>query len=248
MDRKMIVAGNWKLNGDHFLVQDFLDGFANTSLTKVSPILCLPSVYLATVQDAKFALGAQNVSDQASGAFTGEVSVGMLKDVNAEFVIVGHSERREMFQETNEVIAKKLSTAIAAGLTPILCIGESLETRESGSMFEFLSEQLASAIAEIGIAGIDKCVIAYEPIWAIGTGLTASPEQAQEVHAFIRNFLAEHDADIAANTSILYGGSVNAASASALFAEQDIDGGLVGGASLKLKEFLEICQAAEQRG
>ena len=248
MDRKMIVAGNWKLNGDRFLVQDFLEGFANTSLTKVSPILCLPSVYLATVQGAKFAVGAQNVSDRASGAFTGEISVDMLKDVNAEFVIIGHSERREMFQETNQVIAKKLSTAIAAGLTPIFCIGESLETRESGSMFEFLSEQLASAIAEIGIAGVDKCIIAYEPIWAIGTGLTATPAQAQEVHAFIRNFLAEHDTGIAANTAILYGGSVNATSAPALFAEQDIDGGLVGGASLKLKEFLEICQAAEQRG
>ena len=248
MDRKMIVAGNWKLNGDRFLVQDFLTGFADTSFTKVSPILCLPSVYLATVQDANFALGAQNVSEHTSGAFTGESSVAMLKDVNAEYVIIGHSERRELYKESNQVIAKKLSAAINAGLTPIFCVGESLETRESGAMFDFLTDQLLSAITEIGIAGIDKCIIAYEPIWAIGTGLTATPAQAQEVHAFIRDFLAEYDTDIATNTTILYGGSVNAASAPELFAQQDIDGGLVGGASLKLKEFLEICQAAEQRG
>jgi len=248
MDRQMIVAGNWKLNGDRSLVQEFTDGFANTSFTNFRPILCLPNVYLATVQNTNFGLGAQNLSEHLSGAFTGETSVAMLKEVNAEYVIIGHSERREFFQETNEVIAKKLKTAIDECLTPIFCIGESLETRESGSMYEFLAEQLTSAIEEIGIAGINSCIIAYEPIWAIGTGLTATPAQAQEVHAFIRKFLAEHDQDIAVNTSILYGGSVNAKTAPALFAEQDIDGGLVGGASLNFKEFLEICQAAEQRG
>jgi triosephosphate isomerase len=244
MDRQRIVAGNWKLNGSATLIEQFSDAFSALSLTNMQMILCVPYVYLSALKQTSLNVGAQNVAQQLNGAFTGEISTEMLCDVGAQYVIVGHSERRELFGETNTIVACKVEQLLLAGLTPILCIGESLATRESGEMFDFLQTQLDSVVERVGVAGLDKCIVAYEPIWAIGTGVTASPAQAQEVHAFIRNHLSSYDADIAANTTILYGGSVNAKTASDLFAQPDIDGGLVGGASLKVEEFMQICQAA----
>lgn len=240
--RKPFVAGNWKMNGSNELVTSFTSELASNQ--DVDIVICPPAVYLSKFSQADFSIGAQNASEFASGAHTGEVSLSMLAEVGCEYVILGHSERREGHNESNEMVARKVKAAISAGLTPILCIGEPLDVRENGGVFDFVKAQLDAVAIECGAQYIKNSVIAYEPIWAIGTGKTASPEQAQEVHAFIRKELAALDSSAAANVRLLYGGSVNAGNAKELFAKADIDGGLIGGASLKIEDFTTICQAA----
>ena len=211
--------------------------------------VCVPFPYLAQAQasltGSRLAWGAQNLSQYDKGAYTGEVSASMLQEFGCRYVIVGHSERRALFGETDAVVAVKFAAALAAGITPILCVGETLEERDAGRAESVIARQLDAVIAGSGMVGLAKSVIAYEPVWAIGTGKTASPEQAQAVHAFIRRKLATLDADIAAALIIQYGGSVKAANAAELFSQPDIDGGLIGGASLQVDEFMAICQAAQ---
>ena len=209
-------------------------------------ILCPPSVYISTVQQQAehVKVAAQNVHFEESGAYTGELSVSMLQDVGCEYVLVGHSERRASFSETNELVARKVAAVVKKSLVPILCVGESLAQRKSGKAFEIVKQQVLSALTPLDLAGKDV-VVAYEPIWAIGTGETASPAQAQEMHAYIRAVIARQISENVANkTRILYGGSVNALTASMLFSQPDIDGGLIGGASLKVEDFKIICSAA----
>ena len=216
---------------------------------RATMLLCPPYVYLSAVQGwlqgSPILFGAQDLADKAgTGAFTGEVSGQMLRDVGCSHVIVGHSERRALYGETDAVVATKFKAAQTAGLTPIVCVGETLEQREASQTRSVIERQVAAVVDSAGVQAFAKAVIAYEPVWAIGTGRTASPEQAQEVHAFIRGMIAARDATIAAGLSILYGGSVKGANARSLFAMADIDGGLVGGASLVAAEFLEIFRAA----
>ena len=216
---------------------------------RATMLLCPPYVYLSAIQGwlqgSPILFGAQDLADKAgTGAFTGEVSGQMLRDVGCSHVIVGHSERRALYGETDAVVATKFKAAQTAGLTPIVCVGETLEQREAGQTRSVIERQVAAVVDSVGVHAFAKAVIAYEPVWAIGTGRTASPEQAQAVHAFIRGMIAARDATIAAGLSILYGGSVKGANARSLFAMADIDGGLVGGASLVAAEFLEIFRSA----
>lgn len=248
MSRTKIVAGNWKLNGNKALVSAFNNAFTVAKLDNVSVMIFPPALYANEFDCEQLIIGVQNVSEQQSGAFTGELSTLMLNDIGIGHTLIGHSERRDLYHEDNDLIAAKVVTALAANITPILCIGESLDIRTAGKVNEFIQAQLDSVIDAVGMTGLSKCILAYEPIWAIGTGVTATPAQAQEVHAFIRDYLGSIDASVAQSLSILYGGSVNAKTAPDLFAQPDIDGGLVGGASLKEEEFLTICQAANQRG
>jgi len=217
--------------------------------SKASMLLCPPYVYIPVVRDwlqgSSIRLGAQDLSNRAgTGAFTGEVSGAMLHDVGCSHVIVGHSERRALYGESDAMVATKFKLALEAGLVPILCVGETLEQHEAGQTRLTVERQVTAVLEAVGVAAFGKAVIAYEPIWAIGTGRTATPEQAQEVHALIRTMIAGRDATIAAGLTILYGGSVKGANARNLFAMDDIDGGLVGGASLVAAEFLEIFRAA----
>jgi triosephosphate isomerase len=246
-----LIAGNWKMHGSlgesRALVEALRAGVAAPA--PATMLLCPPYVYLPAVhgwlQDSAIALGGQNVADQpGSGAYTGEVSGQMLRDVGCSHVIVGHSERRALYGETDAVVATKFKAAQAAGLVPIACVGETLEQREANQTRAVIERQVAALVESAGVQAFAKAVIAYEPVWAIGTGRTATPEQAQEVHAFIRGMIGKRDATIAAGLSILYGGSVKGANARSLFAMADIDGGLVGGASLVAAEFLEIFRAA----
>jgi triosephosphate isomerase len=222
-----------------------------TALGAVQVAVCPPFVYLAEVakllQGTQIALGGQDVCPETGeGAYTGEVSGAMLRDVGCSHVIVGHSERRAMYGDSDEIVARKFFAAQAAGLTPILCVGEQLEERESGTTEAVVARQLDAILAqEGGAAALGEAVIAYEPVWAIGTGRTATPQQAQDVHAFIRERVAGHDAAVAAGVRILYGGSVKAGNAAELFSMPDIDGGLIGGASLDAEQFLAICHAAQ---
>ena len=246
--RKTIVAGNWKMNASkdsvESLVTDILSGAIDVS---AEIIVCAPFPYLSQVEvlieGSNLMLGAQNLNVNASGAFTGEVSAEMIKDFGANHVIVGHSERRSLYGETSEIVAEKTKAAIDSGLTPILCLGESLDQRESGKTESVVSEQLNKVIKMVGIEAFNNIIVAYEPVWAIGTGMTATPEQAQAVHKFIRDLLATSDQDIADKTAILYGGSMNAGNAVELISCADIDGGLIGGAALKAEDFLQICKA-----
>lgn len=248
--RKPLIAGNWKMNGSRSDNKALLDGIkagiASVNVAEVA--VCAPSIYLPDVAEqlagTPIAWGGQNLSTEAKGAFTGEISAAMLLDFNCKYVLVGHSERRSLYGEDDALVAKKFAVAHKAGLTPILCIGESLEERESGITEDVVARQLKAVIDEVGIATLGEGVIAYEPVWAIGTGKTASPQQAQDVHAFIRSQLATHDQAVADKVRIQYGGSMNAANAKELLAMQDIDGGLIGGASLKPEDFLAICTAA----
>ena len=251
MTRKPLIAGNWKMHGSladsRKLVEALRGGV--TAGARATMLLCPPYVYLPAVHEwvrgSPIVLGAQDIADKpATGAYTGEVSGQMLRDVGCSHVIVGHSERRALYGETDAVVATKLKAAQAAGLTPIACVGETLEQREAGETRSVISGQVAAIVDAAGVQALAKAVIAYEPVWAIGTGRTATPEQAQEVHAFIRGLVAARDATIAAGLSILYGGSVKGANARSLFAMADVDGGLVGGASLVAAEFLEIFRAA----
>lgn len=246
--RRPLVAGNWKMNGDESLVQRFKAAFDSVEVVGCDVVVCPPAPYMAKVSEIAVQLGAQNISEFDSGAHTGEVSAAMLVDCGCKYVIVGHSERRSDNYESNQLVAAKTKKALEAKLTPILCVGESEEVRDSGALFDFIAAQLDDVIVLVGIEAFSDIVIAYEPIWAIGTGKTATPEQAQEVHGFIRAYIANKNSDIAANIRILYGGSVKASNAQELFAKEDVDGGLIGGASLKIDEFISICQAAVTRG
>ena len=246
--RKTIVAGNWKMNASKESVNTLIEGILsgmNEASSEV--IVCAPFPYLSQVesliQGSSLMLGAQNLNVNSAGAYTGEVSADMIKDFGAQHVIVGHSERRSLYGETNAIVAEKTKAAIDAGLTPLLCVGESLEDRESGNTEAIVEEQINAVIDLIGIESFDQVIIAYEPVWAIGTGLTATPEQAQAVHLFIRNLLADSSEKIAKRTPILYGGSMNAGNAADLISCSDIDGGLIGGAALKAEDFLQICKA-----
>lgn len=247
--RRLLVAGNWKMNGSKEqakqLVSALVQGFSANGQADMA--LCPPAPYLDFVSGllvgSSIKLGSQNSSEQHSGAFTGETSVGMLMDLGCSYAILGHSERRTLFAENDELVSAKFEAAKDAGLIPILCVGETLAEREAGETLKVVSTQVAAVLDRMGNDAFSNAVIAYEPVWAIGTGKTATPEQAQDVHAAIRAQVAEANADVAEGLQILYGGSVNAGSAEALFSMQDIDGGLVGGASLKADDFLAICQA-----
>jgi triosephosphate isomerase len=249
--RQPLVAGNWKMHGSRAenaaLVRSLLDQLQPGPGTEV--LLCPPFVYLSDVArlltDSAVALGGQSVCDEPQGAFTGEVSAAMLKDVGCRYVLVGHSERRQLFGEGDSLVARKFVAVQSQGLVPVLCVGETLEEREAGHTTEVVARQLDAVLAVSGAAALASAVIAYEPVWAIGTGRTASPEQAQDVHAMIRGKVAALDATIGGSVRILYGGSVKASNARELFAMPDIDGGLVGGASLKADEFAQICAAAD---
>ncbi|MGB9128293.1 MAG: triose-phosphate isomerase [Thiobacillus sp.] len=245
--RKKLVAGNWKMHGSLAENAALLEAL-KPALAGIEAVVCVPFPYLAQVQSvlagSSIAWGAQNVSEQAKGAFTGEVSASMLLDFGCKYVIVGHSERRSLYGESDELVASKYMAAQSAGLIPILCVGESLEERESGVTEAVVARQLDAVINAAGVASLAKAVVAYEPVWAIGTGKTASPEQAQAVHAFIRGKIAALDAAVADGLVIQYGGSVKAANAAELIVQSDIDGGLIGGASLVADEFVAICRAA----
>lgn len=250
--RTAIVAGNWKMNGNSESINELMGALVDNlqGLDAVEALVCPPAVYLSQVKgligDASVALGAQNVSQFESGAYTGENAPGMLVDLGCQYVILGHSERRAIFGEKDADIAAKFAAAIDAGLTPILCVGEALEERESGNTMNVVGGQLKAVLDACGVDSFAKAVVAYEPVWAIGTGKTATPEQAQEVHQAVRAIVAEYNAEVAAGVRILYGGSVNAANAAELFANADVDGGLVGGASLKANDFIAICRAAAE--
>ena len=234
------------MNGDLQLVSEMIEGL-NKPLEHADIVVCPPYPFLSAFGGQSFFLGAQNVAATEKGAHTGEVSAAVLNEFSCEYVIVGHSERRDEQQESNALITDKIQLLVKHGLTPILCVGESESVRENGQLFDFLDSQLNAVIDALGVEVLAQCVLAYEPIWAIGTGKTASPQQAQEVHEFLRQHVAKASADIANGLRILYGGSVNAGNANVLFSQPDVDGGLVGGASLKPEEFLTICLAANQK-
>jgi triosephosphate isomerase len=251
--RKLMVAGNWKMHGTRQSVQALLESIkqgANT-LGDIDVVVFPGTIFLpqtqAILNASPIAYGAQNFYPGTSGAFTGEMAASMLVDFGCRYALVGHSERRALFGENLDLIAQKFQAAQAASLVPILCIGETLAERETEQMEAVLKNQLASVIQVAGIKSFEQAVIAYEPVWAIGTGKTASPEQAQHAHAYIRQLLSRVDANIANTTRILYGGSVKADNAAGLFAMPDIDGALVGGASLEADSFLAVCQAAVAR-
>ena len=245
---KKLIAGNWKMNGSLSANETLLAALAQGLSAKPACdiAICVPAAYFAQVQSLKTVsidLGSQDVSAQVSGAFTGEVSAAMLKDFGARYAIVGHSERRQHHGETDALVADKAKAALAAGITPIVCVGETLAEREAGRTEEVVKRQLAAVIHTNGHC-ISEIVVAYEPVWAIGTGKTASPEQAQAVHAVLRGQL-KAATDQSARVKILYGGSMNAANAASLLSQSDIDGGLIGGASLKAADFLSIIAAAQ---
>lgn len=246
VQRQKMVAGNWKQNGSLALVQEIQAGLVEAAIDKVNVVVCPPAPYLAAfnaTQMQHFSLGGQDVSLFAGGAHTGEVAGAMLSEFGCRYVIVGHSERRADNGETNELVAEKVAVAIEAGLMPIICFGESEQVRDEGRLFEFLKEQIEAVIKRNGVTCLTQSVLAYEPVWAIGTGRTATPEQAQEVHEFVRQFIAERNSEVAESVTILYGGSVKPDNAKLLFSQPDIDGGLIGGASLTLKDFVAICSA-----
>ncbi|WP_371378562.1 triose-phosphate isomerase [Thalassotalea aquiviva] len=247
MKRQTIIAANWKMNGNLALVKEISAGLNGENFGDNQVIISTPAPYMAAmnavIDNANVACGAQNINENESGAFTGELSALMLNDLNVQYVILGHSERRSIYGESDELIAAKVETALNHGLTPLFCIGETLEERESGRTNEVLASQMAPVIEKVGIEKFADIIVAYEPVWAIGTGKTASAAMAQETHEFIRSYLAEQDADVAQKVPLLYGGSVNAETAKELFSQADIDGGLVGGASLKVEEFKKICLA-----
>jgi len=248
--RQPLVAGNWKMNGSPESVAELLvgikAGIAEVSTAAVA--VCPPAVFIPAVRDAldgtPVAWGGQDLSVHASGAYTGEIAGPMLAAFGCRYVIIGHSERRSYHGESDALVAEKFEAALQAGLIPIFCIGETLDEREGGITEDVVARQVDAVIARGGVDMLGKGVIAYEPVWAIGTGKTASPEQAQAVHAFIRGRVAAHGQDVADRIQILYGGSMNPGNAAELLAQPDIDGGLIGGASLKAADFLAICTAA----
>lgn len=248
--RKNIVAGNWKMNLDYeqgvSLFSEIVNMVKDEVVGQQEVVVCSPAIHLYSI--AKLAkgvpnvsVGAQNIHQEESGAYTGETSAAQVRSVNVDYVILGHSERRAYFGETDELLAKKVDTALKHEIQPIFCIGETKEERESGDYIAIIQEQLEKGLYHLDAGAFGKIILAYEPVWAIGTGLTASPEQAQEVHAAIREALAaQYGQQVANDTTILYGGSCNPSNAQSLFSQKDIDGGLIGGASLKSRDFLEI--------
>lgn len=247
--RRLLVAGNWKMHGSRDMAAALLGDIvsATDNLQAADVIVCPPFPFLGLAQkllaDSPVALGGQNISEHLQGAYTGEVSAPMLVEFGCRFVIIGHSERRSLYGENDASVARKFAAAQRSKLTPILCVGETLEERERGETAAVVLRQVQSAVDVAGVEAFADAVVAYEPVWAIGTGRTASPEQAQEVHALIRQKISEQDATIAGDLRILYGGSVKASNAGSLFGMPDIDGGLIGGASLDGDEFLSICRA-----
>jgi triosephosphate isomerase len=248
--RKNIVAGNWKMNMEYeqgiSLFSEIVNMVKDEVIGNQEIVVCSPFIHLAAISKLSahtnnVSIGAQTINQHESGAYTGEISASQVKSTGAEYVILGHSERRAYFGETDELLAEKVDAALKHGLKPIFCIGETQSEREAGSYFDVIKNQLSKALFHLDAAAFGNVVLAYEPVWAIGTGLTASPEQAQEVHAFIRQTLADqYGQEVADNTSILYGGSANPSNAQSLFSQPDIDGGLIGGASLKSRDFLQI--------
>ncbi|MGH8352474.1 MAG: triose-phosphate isomerase [Pseudomonas sp.] len=248
--RRPLVAGNWKMHGTRASVAELIEGLRQLALPSGVEVAVLPPcLYINQVIDGlggkSIAVGAQNCAvEPKQGALTGEVASSQLVDAGCAWVLVGHSERRLIIGEGDELICRKFAAAQAGGLVPLLCVGETLEQREAGQTLEVVGRQLACVVDELGVGAFAQAAVAYEPVWAIGTGLTASPEQAQEVHAAIRAQLAAENAEVARGIRILYGGSVKAANAVELFGMPDIDGGLIGGASLNADEFGAICRAA----
>ncbi|EEI90579.1 triose-phosphate isomerase [Sphingobacterium spiritivorum ATCC 33300] len=248
--RKKIVAGNWKMNLDYqsgvSLFSEIVNMVKDEVIGQQEVVVCSPAIHLYSLGQlahtaVNVSVGAQNIHQAESGAYTGEISAAQVKSVGAEYVILGHSERRAYFGETDELLAEKVNIALKHGLKPIFCIGETKEERESGKFFDIIKTQLEKGLFHLSAEQFGQVVLAYEPVWAIGTGLTASPEQAQEVHAFIRETLAnQYDQQLADDTTILYGGSCNPSNAPDLFSQKDIDGGLIGGASLKSRDFTDI--------
>jgi triosephosphate isomerase len=245
-----MVAGNWKMHGTGNSVAELIKGLSNLSLSGLVDVAVFPpALYIdrvvAGLQGQPIAVGGQNSAQQAEqGALTGEISPAQLVEAGCTLVLVGHSERRQIFAESDDLLVRKFAAAQAAGLTPVLCVGETLEEREAGETLAVVGRQIGSVIDALGIDAFVSAIIAYEPVWAIGTGLTASPQQAQDVHAAIRAQLAAKNSEVAGNTRLLYGGSVKAANAAELFGMPDIDGGLIGGASLNADEFGAIIRAA----
>jgi len=248
--RQPFVAGNWKLNGSKQFVKNLLDAILDgaKSVKSAEIAVCSPYIYIPQVAElldgSRVAFGSQNVAEQDTGAYTGEVSAAMLKEFNCKYAIVGHSERRAIYGESDEQIAQKFIMAQKSDIRPILCVGELLEERESGNTEAVVARQLDAVVDAAGIDALNASVIAYEPVWAIGTGKTATPQQAQDVHKFIRQRLSKSSELVAENVQILYGGSVKPNNAEELFMQADIDGGLIGGASLDAADFLAICRAA----
>jgi triosephosphate isomerase len=252
--RQMMVAGNWKMHGSVAFTADMITTLTSKVVVNdnVTLLVCPPAVYLAqavaVAAQTGVHVGAQNLASVASpGAYTGEVAGFMLADIGCQYVIVGHSERRALYGESNEVVASKAKVALDAGLIPLVCVGETLEQREAGQAQAVIAAQLDAVSAVIGIDGWDQAIVAYEPVWAIGTGRTASPEQAQEIHAFIRTRLTELDAAMAASMKILYGGSVKPDNAELIFSQSDVDGGLIGGAALNADDFARIYACAQPK-
>lgn len=258
MDRKLIVAGNWKMNKTFIEAEELIEMILDDLDEKGRPenveiILCPPFPYLELgldiTSDTGIWIGAQNLSKFESGAYTGEISASMLRSMNVEFSIIGHSERRKYFDETDEDLAEKVKTALKNDITPIFCCGELLEERNAGYHFEIVKQQVYKGLFTLTADLFSRIIIAYEPVWAIGTGVNATPAQAQEMHAFIRELISEKYGKKRANaTTILYGGSCNAKNAADLFANPDVDGGLIGGASLKADEFTAIIRALGKKG
>jgi len=246
--RKKIVAGNWKMNKTFEEAEELLTALAENlddNKMKCEVVVCPPSVYLELASDfadeSALQVGGQNASNHESGAYTGEISASMLESMDVNYCIIGHSERRKYYGETDDLLAEKANALLDHDILPIFCCGEVIEEREKEIHFEVVRKQLTDGIFHLSEDEFQNVVIAYEPVWAIGTGLTASPDQAQEMHAFIRGLVADkYNGEIAENTSILYGGSCNAGNAKELFSQADVDGGLIGGASLKADEFLKI--------
>lgn len=248
--RSKLVVGNWKLHGSREFTAALLAELTAVKLpAAVEVAVCPPYVYLPQAievcANTAIRVGAQNASEHEQGAFTGEVSCGMLAELGAHYVLVGHSERRELYADTDAVVVEKFAAVQKQGLIPILCVGESLQQRQDGLSTRIVLSQLDAVVDKLGIEALAMAVLAYEPIWAIGTGETASPEQAQEIHAAIRQHVAEKDTELAASLRILYGGSVKSSNSAELFAQSDIDGGLVGGASLEAEQFIAICESAD---
>lgn len=246
--KKRFVAGNWKMNGSLAQNRDLLNALIETVKNAESDVVVFPpAIYIqqvaTMVEGTNIKVGVQNISPEAKGAFTGEISLSMVNDFGCDYVLIGHSERRTLYGETNKDVAKKMQAVVDAKLTPVICVGESLEERESGRTEAVIKEQLTSVIDVIGIDAFNNAVIAYEPVWAIGTGKTATPEEADQVHDFIHCTLKVYDDNISDLVRVVYGGSVNASNVDSLFAKQNIDGALVGGASLEAEGFTKIALA-----
>lgn len=250
--RKQIVAGNWKMNNTFQeaddLINELVEFINSNDIGDIGVIICPPAPYLELTSDSAsesdLFVGAQNVNDHDSGAYTGEISAAMLESMNIDYCIIGHSERRKYYHESNEMLSEKVNRAIESSIQPIFCCGELLPEREAGEYFDVVKAQLEESLFHLKEEDFEDVVIAYEPVWAIGTGITATSDQAQEMHAFIRSLIKKkYNEDIAENTTILYGGSCNQKNAKELFANKDVDGGLIGGASLKADDFAKIIQS-----